>query len=190
MPVEPPDVALEPFLRTRLILEEDPGTERLIAALRPARARGYLTRSELVRVCRWKSPRSMGLVRRNSPYKIRRATEAALRTLDERERFDALLSLEGVSVPSASAVLTMFDPERYGVIDIRVWQLLHAMGAVEGNARGSGFTFEQWHRFLHVLRELASRLEVSARTVERSLFAAHREHHGGTLYRASNPRRS
>ena len=79
----------------------------------------------------------------------------------------------------------MLEPERYGVIDIRVWQLLHAMGAVEGNARGAGFTFDQWLRFLRVIRDLAAQLDVSARTVERTLFAAHRERQVGTLYRAS-----
>lgn len=190
MPVDPPAVPLEPFLRARLILKEDPETEELIARLRPARERGYLTPGELARICRWKSPRSTPLVRKNSAYRVRRATEAALRTVDERERFDALLSLQGLSAPSASAVLTMLEPERYGVIDIRVWQLLHAMGAVQGNARGAKFTFDQWHRFLHVIRDLAARLEVSARTVERSLFAAHREHQTGTLYRPSNATRS
>lgn len=176
-------------MRERLIRDEDPGTADLIECLRPARTRGYLTRGELERVCRWKSPRSAGLVRRNSPHRVRGATEAVIRTLDERERFDRLLSLHGVSTPSASAVLTMLEPQRYGVIDIRVWQILHAMGAVEGNPRGAGFTFEQWHRFLHVIRGLAAGLEVSARAVERTLFAAHRDHQVGTLYRASNATR-
>jgi len=190
VPVRTPDVLLETLVRERLIRDEDPGTADLIERLRPARTRGYLTRGELERVCRWKSPRSAGLVRRNSPRRVRNATAAMIRTIDERERFDRLLSLHGVSVPSASAVLTMLEPERYGVIDIRVWQLLHAMGAVDGNARGAGFTFDQWHRFLHVIRDLAARLEVPARAVERTLFAAHREHQVGTLYRASNTTRA
>lgn len=165
------------------------GTADLIVRLRPARKRGYLTKGELERVCRWKSPRTTGLVRANSPHHVRRATATVLATLDERERFDALLALHGVSAPSASAVLTMIEPKRYGVIDIRVWQLLHAVGAVEGNARGSGFTFDQWRQFLQVIRDLAARLDVSARAVERTLFAVHREHQIGTLYR-KRPARS
>src|SRR5512132_2142211 len=116
VPVRTPVLPLERLLRERLIVEEDPGTADLIARLRPARARGYLTKGELERACRWKSPRSIGLVRQNSPRRIRSVTETVIRTFDERERFDRLLSLHGVSVPSASAVLTMLEPERYGVI--------------------------------------------------------------------------
>ena len=187
MPVKPlPYASLEPLLRDHWVAAEDPGTAELIERLRPARTRGYLTRGELERVCRWKSPRSIALVLENTAPKIRRCTGAALRTVDERERLGALLQLRGVSVPSASAVLTILEPERYGVIDIRVWQLLHAIGAVEGNARGAGFTHDQWLRFLHVVRDLASRLETSARAVERSLFAAHVAHQDGLLYRPSN----
>lgn len=183
MAVRTPVLPLERLLRERLIVEEDPGTADLIAGLRPARARGYLTKGEFERVCRWKSPRSIGLVRGNNHHRVRKATTTVLSTVDERKRFDALLALHGVSVPTASAILTMLEPKRYGVIDIRVWQLLHAMGAVEGNARGAGFTFDQWLRFLRVIRDLAAQLGVSARTVERTLFAAHREHQIGTLYR-------
>jgi hypothetical protein len=42
---------------------------------------------------------------------------------------------KGVSVPMASALLTLLDPKRYGVIDIRVWQLLHRMGTSEEGYR-------------------------------------------------------
>jgi hypothetical protein len=35
----------------------------------------------------------------------------------------------------ASALLTLLDPKRYGVIDIRVWQLLHRMGTSEEGYR-------------------------------------------------------
>jgi len=42
---------------------------------------------------------------------------------------------KGVSVPMASALLTLLDPKRYGVIDIRIWQLLHRMGTSEEGHR-------------------------------------------------------
>ena len=94
----------------------------------------------------------------------------------------ALLQLQGVSVPMASALLTLLDPKRYGVIDIRVWQLLYAVGAVRENPRGVHFTSKNWLHFLVILRHHASRLGVAARDIERTLFAAHRAHQEGTLY--------
>jgi hypothetical protein len=75
-----------------------------------------------------------------------------------------------VGIPRASAILTLIDPQRYGVIDIRAWRVLRALGAVNGNRRGQGFTPRQWERYLAVLRDLAQRLRMSVRAVEHTLF--------------------
>jgi hypothetical protein len=69
----------------------------------------------------------------------------------------------------ASAVLTLLNPRRYGVIDIRVCQLLHAVGAVSTRSSGLGFTFNHWYQFLMIIRYFAEKLQVSARDVERAL---------------------
>jgi hypothetical protein len=175
-------MGLAALVRRHLDREEDEGTAALTRALRPARRRGYLTRGEFEAACRWKSPRAVHHVRANSPRAVRTATGAALRARGERERLLALTALRGVSVPTASALLTLLDPRRYGVIDIRVWQLLHRLGAVDTNPRGVGLACENWLRFLEVIRGLASSLRLGARDVERTLFAVHRRHQRGTLY--------
>jgi len=82
----------------------------------------------------------------------------------------------------ASAVLMFLDPKRYGVIDIRAWQLLHAERAVSENAKGTKFTLKQWLQFLGILRRLSSRLGVTARAVELTLFNVHKARQEGTLY--------
>lgn len=43
----------------------------------------------------------------------------------------------------ASSILMLTNPNRYGVIDIRVWQLLFKMGSVTRNPEGIGFDFKQ-----------------------------------------------
>jgi hypothetical protein len=117
-----------------LSTEEDSKAATLIRELRQARGRGYLTRAELEKVCRWKSARAIRLIKKNSVTRIRTATRRALATQSERRRLEALTSLDGVSVPMASAILMLLNPRRYGVIDIRVWQLLYAVGAVTKNS--------------------------------------------------------
>ncbi len=77
----------------------------------------------------------------------------------------------------------LLDPKRYGVIDIRVWQLLHKVGTVTENADGVGFNFKNWYQFLMVLRYFAKKLGVSARDIERTLFLVHKEHQKGRLYK-------
>ena len=76
-----------------------------------------------------------------------------------------LTTLHGVSVPTASAILTLLDPNRYGVLDIRVWQLLFAIDSVSTNPRGVGFNFKNWYDYLRRLRYHAREMSVSARTV-------------------------
>jgi hypothetical protein len=170
------------LLKDHLVLREDPETAKLIRELKQARRRGYLTPAELERICRWKSARVIHHIKKNSAARVRTATWRALATPSERRRLETLMSLDGVSVAMASAILTLLNPRRYGVIDIRVWQLLHAVGAVSTRSSGLGFTFNHWYQFLMIIRYFAEKLQVSARDVERALFLAHRAHQKGTLY--------
>ena len=79
----------------------------------------------------------------------------------------------------ASAMLMLLNPRRYGVIDIRVWQLLHALGAVTKKPRGTGFNFKNWYQFLRMIRYFAKRHGVNARDIERTLFLAHQRYQKG-----------
>ena len=92
------------------------------------------------------------------------------------------MALRGVSVPMASSILMLVDPRRYGVIDIRVWQLLYTIGVVTKNPAGVGFSFDNWRQFLMILRTFAKRFNVKARDIERTLFWAHGKHQKGRLY--------
>jgi hypothetical protein len=175
---------LRVLVRRYLSTEEDAKTAVLIRELRQARVRGYLKRDELEKVCRWKSARAIHLIKSNSGARVRTATRRALVTRSERRRLEALLTLSGVSLPMASAILMLLQPRRYGVIDIRVWQVLYAMDAVTKKSSGVGFTFNNWYQFLIIIRYFAKKLGVGARDIERSLFLAHREFQKGTLYSA------
>ena len=98
------------LLKQHLSAEEETKTAALMRELRPARARGYLTREELEKVCRWKSARAIHLINRNSVARVRTATRRALTTRSERRRLEALTTLDGVSVAMASAILTLLNP--------------------------------------------------------------------------------
>lgn len=175
--------SVEPLVRS-FLSDDSEEALTLVRKLRLVRARGYLTPSELEDVCRWKAPRVMRHIKANSPALIRSATKQALGTRSERQRLDALLELRGVGVPMASAILMLVDPRRYGVIDIRVWQVLHAIGTVKTNPKGVGFRFQQWYQYLCVIRHVSKRLGVRARDVEWALFHAHKCYQVGNLYRA------
>jgi hypothetical protein len=173
---------LEALLRRELVRDEHPATAALLRELAGVRARGAFTRGEFVQMCRWKSPRAQHLWRANSAARLRSVSRAVLATRDERRRMELLTGLRGVGVPMASAILTLIDPRRYGVLDIRAWQLLFAIRSVAANRRGQGFTIAQWEQYLDALRQHARRLKVSARVIEYTLFEVHRKLQRGTLY--------
>lgn len=168
--------------------EEEEETQTVIRKLRGARRRGYLTPGELEAVCRWKSARAVRHIKANTPWSVRSLTRRAIATRSERRRLELLCTLDGVSVPMASAILTLLDPRRYGVIDIRVWQILYRLGAVTRKPNGTGFTFEDWYRFLMIVRYFARKLGVKTRDIERTLFAVHRKYQRGRLYAIANRR--
>ncbi len=192
MPVKRlPYSSVDELLAREPLAEEDPGTRALIARLRHVRRRGQFSRAEFLAMSRWKSPRASLHYRRNSAALIRRISRGVLASRDEGHRIRLLTSFHGVSIPVASAILTLIDPGRYGVLDIRVWQLLHALGAVARKPGGRGFTAEDWTSYLACLRPAARRLRVSVRIVEYTLFHCHRRFQAGRLYdpvRAGRPR--
>lgn len=168
---------------------EDPGTAALIERLRGVRRAGVFGRRDFIAMCRWKSPRALPHYRRHSAATIRRVSRAVLATRSEARRLALLTDLGGVSVPTASAILTLLDPRRYGVLDIRVWQLLYALGAVSSRPDGRGFTLAHWTQFLALIRAQARALGLTARAVEWTLFGYHRTVQTGRLYAAAGRRR-
>jgi hypothetical protein len=173
---------LTALLRAVPIRAEDPATAALVRRLRVVRKARSFDRAAFLEMCRWKSPRALPHYRRHSGATIRRVSRAVLATRDDERRLTLLTRLAGVSVPTASAILTLIDPRRYGVLDIRVWQLLHALGAVSSRPGGRGFTAAHWAEFLALLRGHARVLGVSARAVEWTLFGYHQRVQTGRLY--------
>ncbi|MGH7384419.1 MAG: hypothetical protein ACREKG_04495 [Candidatus Rokuibacteriota bacterium] len=174
--------SLRGLLRRELLDEEQEATAALIGRLAHVKKAGCFTRAEFLAMCRWKSPRSRRHYERNTEAAIRRASTAVLATRSERLRMTRLIALPGVSVATASAILTLIDPRRYGVLDIRCWQLLGSIRSVAGNRRGRAFTVSQWEQYLARLRGHARALGVSARTIEYTLFHCHRKLQRGRLY--------
>jgi hypothetical protein len=133
------------------------------AAGAAARARGHYTRAEFLLVCAWKTARSATLIRRNSPAQIRTATRRAFATRDEAARVEALTSLAGVGVPTASTLLYFAFPEDYPILDYRALEAL-------GVKPRSTYPLSFWLDYLTACRELAKRHDVSVRTLDKALW--------------------
>jgi hypothetical protein len=134
-----------------------------LAAVGRARRRGFLTRADLLRVARWKTPRSAPLVARNRDADVRAITRRAFAASDERARVEGLLRLSGVGWPTASAILHFCHRDPYPVLDVRaLWAL-----SVARRARGG---FALWREYVRACRALARRARCSMRRLDRALW--------------------
>lgn len=179
-----PYVSLAELLAREPIAAEDSPTAKIIKRLKHVRVDKELSRGEFLDICYWKSPRGIRRCERNSATRVEQTTQKAFATKSEERKIELLTSLEGVRTPTASAILTLTDPMNYGVIDIRVWQLLHQLKSVAANPKGQNFTFQQWYHYLQILRHHSRRLNVPTRLIELTLFTFHRDHQVGSLYGA------
>lgn len=175
---------IQSLLSACLVYDEYSDTTPLIASLRHVRETGYFTRVEFLSMCKWKEPRQR---RRqdwtaNTEDQVQALSGQSLRAPDEARRILHLCRLRGVGIPLASALLTLVDPERYGVIDIRVWQLLALYQEVDYDLDGRALKVLHWLDYLDRIRLWAGEFNVSVRAIERTLFQHHREIQTERLY--------
>jgi hypothetical protein len=183
MPVKDlPYNTLEPLVKKYISTEEWEGTVILMKEFRSVKKNGFLTKEELIKVCYWKSPRAIKYIKSNRADAIKRITGMALGSRKEHEKITELIKLKGVSIPMASSILTLVNPKQYGVMDIRVWQLLYQTGIATTNPKGTAFKIEEWLLFLNTLRHFSKKMNVTARDVERTLFLIHKKYQEGLLY--------
>lgn len=137
------------------------------------RARGYIRDDELYEIARWKSPRRADLVWENPPNVVEGVTGLALSLKDEHPDYaaDLLTVLRGVSLPTASTVLTVVDPQHFGIIDIRAWNSLTRWRPEKFPAKmQSAFTLKEFIRYLETIRVLAQKSGLSCREVDMALW--------------------
>lgn len=165
------------MLQSDLVTTEHPPTQSLMNDLQDVWSRGYFTRQEFLQMCFWKEPRG----RRQKDWKshteerVQAVSRKALAVSDEELRCYYLCQLKGVGPAFSSAILTLINPTDYGVIDARVWQILYLYDEVNHTPRGQGLTVSHWLEFLPKLRTWASNLDVSVRTIERTIYQHHHD---------------
>lgn len=143
----------------------------------------FLTKEQLIKILRWKSPRPLNYYLTNSEEEIKEITKLAFSTENDKLKIHILSALKGVNYPSASAVLMFYNPKIYPVLDIRVWRQLYSIGLVDTNPLGQNFTLKECEKFYQVIRELASNLNLTARQVEKRIFDYDKMNQKGNLYK-------
>jgi hypothetical protein len=125
---------------------------------------------DIERVYRWKSARSVGHLLANDREQVVRAVRSALTATDDATALARVESLDGVKARTGSALLAVFRPERYTVMDRRAWLTLEAFGYLS-DLQHTSWTLA-WPGYMNVCRRVASRTRVSLRELDRALWSA------------------
>jgi len=143
--------------------------EAELIALKPTvDYRGFLRKAELEKVAHWKAPRSAGHSRKNSEDYVIEITKFALATSSERAEVESLTLLDGVSWPSATAILHLFHRDPYPILDFR------ALWSVSLDVP-TQYTFDFWWIYVGFCRDLARTVGVDMRTLDRALWQYSKE---------------
>lgn len=161
---------------------EDDKTLKLFDELNSIKNQDCLTRGQLLKILNWKSPRPLKHYEMNTEKEIEEITKLAFSTENDTLKIHILTALKGVRFPAASAILMFYNPNKYPVIDIRVWRQLYKAKLVNSNSKGQNFSLAECEKYFEVIRKLATELEITPRQVEKRLFDYDRETQVGNLY--------
>jgi hypothetical protein len=87
---------------------------------------GHYTAAGFLPVCYWKSPRALGCQLMNRSSEIESKSNVACRN---DHPWTVLSTLVRVGIPTASALLTVWDPKKYTILDVRAIDALADAGA-------------------------------------------------------------
>jgi hypothetical protein len=131
---------------------------------RQIQRQGYYTLDQFAEVGEWKSSRTRSLLRSNDPAVVREITGMAL-AATELVGFRVLTVLRGVQAPIASALLAVWRPKRYTIIDFRAVRSLRYFGALPPGRRLPAYL-----DYLAVCRRTGTDLSVELRPLDKALW--------------------
>ena len=123
---------------------------------------GDFSRANLMAIVHWKSSRPIQLVEENRDDEINDALRLAIGAKSPRAAIAVLCGLSGVGVPMASAILTVIDPERFTVIDIRALETLGVFKPLP--------TIDDYLQYLDFCRGTARERRVALRHLDQALW--------------------
>lgn len=133
----------------------------------------FITKVDLIRIVKWKfqgrllgrQKRILKLLGKVNDKFIREASKLSFRTPYDELRLRLFSSISGVGYALGSVILTFYDLQNYGVLDIHAWR------GIFGKEPNDLFTnIQRPLQFLNKLREISSKTELSCRDIEKAFF--------------------
>lgn len=145
----------------------------LIGQLSVLPDRTFIDRATLHKIAEEKSTRRAELVYANGEDHVRQITKLAFSIDHSSKPISLLCTLDGIDVPTASAVLSWMFPDKWPVIDRRAWKVLYHSGIVNTHKDGIMLRRPQWEFYLRVVEELRRELseyDFTPQRIDRVLY--------------------
>lgn len=141
-----------------------------------------MTKAELTRIIKWKFQgrlKGRQKVILNHLKNVRHSfilnvSNKAFKADNEKEKIKTLSSIKGVGNALSTVVLTFFDPQNYGILDIHTWREIFK----EKEPKDVFSNSRQAIRFLDKLRGISKATGFSCREIEKALFKKNLEESG------------
>ena len=141
------------------------GQNKVTRLVKQVRKRGYLTKSELNTVGKWKSLRPAWHLEKYEEALVQEVTRFALSTRCDKAAIESLTILDGVVEATASVILHFFHKQDYPILDFRA---LWSVSLIDGDKYN--YSYALWSKYVEFCRELAKKEDVSMRTLDRALW--------------------
>lgn len=148
------------------------------------RAKGYLTLDQMSDIVHWKTAgrQTNSFRSNNSDASVTLVTGFAAQAADKLHdapeiNASILLALPAVHFPTASVILTAWNPNEYGIFDVRAWSALKTLTKDGTFDRGKRtlFTANEFRLYTLLLRRWRDRTGVSPRTIDKALWQLDKE---------------
>lgn len=134
----------------------------------------YITKEDLIRIVEWKfQDRVKGrrkivlnYLKDVEGFFIEGVSRLVFKLNDDERRLKLLSVIKGIGVALASVILSFYDPQNYGVIDIHAWRELFEVK----EPKDLFSNFKHAIKFFNKLREISAQTNLPCRDIEKALF--------------------
>jgi hypothetical protein len=141
--------------------------------LRSQRKPMFLDKSDFESILKWKLRNQFGrqlkLRELNTDEIIQKITKVVFEiehanwSYETELRLKILTSIKGVEIPIASAVLTLTNPDKYAVVDFRVWRQLFGVAK-------SFYTVADYLKYLGVIKDLSIKYDLRLQQIDMAIW--------------------
>ena len=130
-----------------------------------------LSDEEFFKIIIWKSNRVKGKVLegiRKSKKSVKQIMRDVYNVKIPEEKIKILTSIKGIGLPIASAILTVCYPNKFTILDYRVWDILFKDKKVK--SKNPPKTISEYLDYVDICKNYAKKLKLSLRDFDRAMW--------------------